>query len=336
MNADTIWQLIRYALIAVRGWITSKGYLSGEDWETLIGAIGMLFPIIWGLFVKSGTKAVPQAVAEHSDIPTVSGVTSAFSSASFVASMRPRPRCWPSLIMLAIRTTSARTFLALSSQLTALGCEQDIAYANAVAEDAAREHAVHPDNDDAFDKDFIGLTYDGRTGFAFLYVVLTSVATRRRTPSAKSRGLSIGALGTRKTKEQADIHNRKYKRLCTGNKCNRKRRPGLGFGISHQPWRHHSRRDMEAVPAGSFALCSNREVQKGSRYRIEVLKLDFGETNAAVRTKIHEVEIWARDNFMRRDGFRKVQEQLTAEIIGVRDEMKSDLRRIEEKIDTKT
>ena len=70
--------------------------------------------------------------------------------------------------------------------------------------------------------------------------------------------------------------------------------------------------------------------------RIEVLKREFGETNAAVRSKIHEVEIWARDNFMRRDGFYKVQEQLSSEIKTVRDEMKSDLRRIEEKIDTKT
>lgn len=75
MNADTIWQLIRYALIAVGSWITSKGYLSGENWETIIGAIGMLFPIIWGLFVKSGTKAVPEAVAARADVPTVSGAT---------------------------------------------------------------------------------------------------------------------------------------------------------------------------------------------------------------------------------------------------------------------
>lgn len=36
-----------------------------------------------------------------------------------------------------------------------LNAQQDIAYANAVAEDAAREHADHPDDDDGFDKDFM-------------------------------------------------------------------------------------------------------------------------------------------------------------------------------------
>ena len=36
-----------------------------------------------------------------------------------------------------------------------LSAQQDIAYTNAVAEDASREHAVHPDGDDGFDKDFM-------------------------------------------------------------------------------------------------------------------------------------------------------------------------------------
>ena len=55
-----------------------------------------------------------------------------------------------------------------------------------------------------------------------------------------------------------------------------------------------------------------------------------------MRQKIHEVEIWSRDNFMRRDGFYKVKDELTVQINGVRDELRKDLRRMEEKLDTKS
>ena len=48
--------------------------------------------------------------------------------------------------------------------------------------------------------------------------------------------------------------------------------------------------------------------------RLDAQSRDFGETISALRQKIHEVELWARDTFMRRDGFYKVQEQLSAEI----------------------
>lgn len=77
MNADTIWQLIRYGLIALGTWFASRGWVTGEQWETILAGIGTLFPVLWGLFVKSGTKAVPVAVAERSDVPTVSAATGA-------------------------------------------------------------------------------------------------------------------------------------------------------------------------------------------------------------------------------------------------------------------
>lgn len=59
------------------------------------------------------------------------------------------------------------------------------------------------------------------TGFAFLYVALTCKPVE--TPTADTfcqiaRPIHWNAGDTRKTKEQADIHNRKYKRLCTGTK----------------------------------------------------------------------------------------------------------------------
>lgn len=44
---------------------------------------------------------------------------------------------------------------------------------------------------------------------------------------------------------------------------------------------------------------------------------EFGEVASALRTKVHEVEVWARDTFVRRDGFYKVKEELTAELKSV-------------------
>jgi hypothetical protein len=53
---------------------------------------------------------------------------------------------------------------------------------------------------------------------------------------------------------------------------------------------------------------------------------DFGETISALRLKIHEVEMWSRDNFVRRDGFYKVRDDLKADIREMGDELKSDLK----------
>jgi len=80
MNQDTIWQLIRYALIAAGSFVVGKGYITSEQVTTIVGAIGAIFPIIWGLYVKAGTKAVPADVAARSDVPTVSGATGAKTS----------------------------------------------------------------------------------------------------------------------------------------------------------------------------------------------------------------------------------------------------------------
>lgn len=77
MNSDTIWQIIRYVLIAGGGYLTNKGIVSTDQVTTIIGALGGLFGVAWGLFVKSGTKAVPDAIAARADVPTVSAATGA-------------------------------------------------------------------------------------------------------------------------------------------------------------------------------------------------------------------------------------------------------------------
>jgi hypothetical protein len=75
MNQDTIWQVIRYALIALGGYFTNKGIVSSDQWTTIIGALGTVFPIIWGLYVKFGTKATTVEAAAKPSVPTVSGAT---------------------------------------------------------------------------------------------------------------------------------------------------------------------------------------------------------------------------------------------------------------------
>jgi hypothetical protein len=77
MNQDTIWQLIRYALIAVGSFVVGKGYITSEQVTTIVGAIGAIFPIVWGLYVKAGTKATTVEAAQRTDVPTVSGATGA-------------------------------------------------------------------------------------------------------------------------------------------------------------------------------------------------------------------------------------------------------------------
>lgn len=63
---------------------------------------------------------------------------------------------------------------------------------------------------------------------------------------------------------------------------------------------------------------------------------DFGETIAAIRQKVSDVELFGAQNYVRRDGFYKVQEQLTADIRTLGDKMDARFQRLEVKIDTKT
>ncbi len=75
MNSDMIWQILRYALLAGFGWLANKGYGDAATWNTVVGAIGAIFTAGWGIYVKMGTKAVPVAVANRPEIPTVSAAT---------------------------------------------------------------------------------------------------------------------------------------------------------------------------------------------------------------------------------------------------------------------
>lgn len=67
--------------------------------------------------------------------------------------------------------------------------------------------------------------------------------------------------------------------------------------------------------------------------RQEIIVRQFGETAQAIRQKIHEVEIWARDEFVRREGFYKVRDDLVGDLKNMGDKIEARLERMETKID---
>ena len=62
----------------------------------------------------------------------------------------------------------------------------------------------------------------------------------------------------------------------------------------------------------------------------------FGETIGAIRQKINDVELFSANNYVRRDGFYKVQEELRADVRALGDKIEQRFVRLETKIDTKT
>lgn len=63
---------------------------------------------------------------------------------------------------------------------------------------------------------------------------------------------------------------------------------------------------------------------------------EFGETVAAIRQKVADVELYTANNYVRRDGFYKVQEQMTTDIRALGDKIEARFVRLETKLDTKT
>jgi hypothetical protein len=61
----------------------------------------------------------------------------------------------------------------------------------------------------------------------------------------------------------------------------------------------------------------------------------FAENLAALRQRLHEVELWTANTFLRRDSFYKAQEELKAEMKALGDKIEARLERMEEKIDRK-
>jgi len=72
-------------------------------------------------------------------------------------------------------------------------------------------------------------------------------------------------------------------------------------------------------------------VERGSLERAESLRHETGEMGSALRTKIHDVETWTRDTFVRKDSFDMVIGRLEKSIDKLGDKIEEKLDRLAER-----
>jgi hypothetical protein len=53
MNADSIWQIARYILIAAGGFVTAKGWADEATVTSVVTAIGTIFVAVWGVWTRA-------------------------------------------------------------------------------------------------------------------------------------------------------------------------------------------------------------------------------------------------------------------------------------------
>jgi hypothetical protein len=75
--------------------------------------------------------------------------------------------------------------------------------------------------------------------------------------------------------------------------------------------------------------------ERAATDRAETLRHEFGETGAALRTKIHETETWNRDTFVRKDSFEMVIGRLEKSIDKLGDKIEDRLDKMFERIQHK-
>lgn len=66
---------------------------------------------------------------------------------------------------------------------------------------------------------------------------------------------------------------------------------------------------------------------------IDVIKNQFGETIIALRQRISDVELWNRDNFVRKESFSSVIDSMKSDVNGLGDRIEARLLRMEGKLD---
>jgi hypothetical protein len=72
---DSVWAIIRYVIATVSSGLTTHGVLTDNELQAGVSAVVTLLTIAWGVYVKMGTRAVPEITAQRTDVPTVSPVT---------------------------------------------------------------------------------------------------------------------------------------------------------------------------------------------------------------------------------------------------------------------
>lgn len=98
-----------------------------------------------------------------------------------------------------------------------------------------------------------------------------------------------------------------------------------------------------AVVGVTWGISRIRDAVRGEidahrdRFNVDIddLRKAFGETGAALRQKISEVELYAANQYVRREGFYEVQKQLAGDIKAMSEQIAARLERMELKIDSK-
>lgn len=66
---------------------------------------------------------------------------------------------------------------------------------------------------------------------------------------------------------------------------------------------------------------------------IDTLRHEFGETVQAIRMKVTEVELWTRDNLVKKESFGLVTDRISREVRDLGERLDKRLERMEGKID---
>lgn len=75
----------------------------------------------------------------------------------------------------------------------------------------------------------------------------------------------------------------------------------------------------------------NAKIVREHADKTETLRHEFGEVGSALRTKIHDVETWNRDTFVRKDSFEMVIGRLEKSIDKLGDKIEDKLDRMFER-----
>lgn len=76
-----------------------------------------------------------------------------------------------------------------------------------------------------------------------------------------------------------------------------------------------------------------KEIDEEHTSAIEALRRECGESVAAIRQKVHEIETWSRDHFVRRDSFEVVVREIRDAISAQGANLDKRLDRIDAKLD---
>lgn len=71
--------------------------------------------------------------------------------------------------------------------------------------------------------------------------------------------------------------------------------------------------------------CDIGEVKAGGADRAEAIRHETGEMGSALRQKIHEIEVWSRDSFVRKDSFEQVISRIEKSLEKMTDKLEDKL-----------